>query len=61
MICKGNHYVLNQNDNNIYNIDTEGLKIVESNPINTFGNCRLGHTNKKRLEKLHRDELLKLT
>ena len=55
-----NHYVLKlerQHDNNIYNIDTKRIKINESNPTYLW-NCRLGHINEKRLEKLHKDGLL---
>ena len=55
-----NHYVLKleqHHDNNIYNVDTKRIKINESNPMYLW-HCRLGHINKKCLEKLHKDGLL---
>ena len=55
-----NHYILElkQRHNNIYNIDTKRTKVGEPNPTYLW-RCHLGHINERRLEKLHRDGLLR--
>ena len=50
-------YVLNLEDEPILNINTKRLKPSDLNPAYVW-HCRLGHINKKRIEKLHKDELL---
>ncbi|WVZ93413.1 LOW QUALITY PROTEIN: hypothetical protein U9M48_039393 [Paspalum notatum var. saurae] len=50
-------YVLNLKDEPILNINAKRLKPSGLNPA-YIRHCRLGHINKKRVEKLHKDGLL---
>ena len=50
-------YVLDLEDEPILNINAKRLKPSDLNPAYIW-HCRLGHINKKRVEKLHKDGLL---
>ena len=50
-------YVLNLEDEPIYNINDKRLRPNEMNPTFIW-HCRLGHINKKRMMKFHKDGLL---
>jgi len=50
-------YVLNLEEDMVLNVNAKWLKPSDLNPAFLW-HCRLGHINKKRIEKLHKDGLL---
>jgi hypothetical protein len=50
-------YVLNIDDKSVCNINVKRAQLNDLNPTFIW-HCRLGHINKKRIERLHKDGLL---
>jgi hypothetical protein len=50
-------YVLNLEDKSVYNINAKWAQLNDLNPTFIW-HYRLGHINEKRIEKLHKDDLL---
>jgi hypothetical protein len=51
-------YVLDLEDNYFYNINMKRARLNDLNP-NFIWHCLLGHINEKRIERLHKDGLLR--